>query len=178
MLVNILRHTREVRYGSLRVHIEVFRAVSCTDRGFWLQGLIIWCSWLQSQHLESQLLSAEANIIRISENTHNSVKAFCKFSASFLQNRTNVNTVVHLQYKSFTVDVTFAEHFKCSDCIYFSFCRLSICSVNTLSSCCMAACWCSEISEKESAPSSPPLSSITASVTEGSRGLTGGEGVW
>lgn len=83
--------------------------------------------------LQKQTLSGSVRI-------HNSVKAFCKFSASFLQNRTNVNTVVHLQYKSFTVDVTFAEHFKCSDCIYFSFCRLSICSVNTLSSCCMAAC--------------------------------------
>lgn len=44
---------------------------------------------------------------------------------------------------------------KCCMCIiittfamylYFSFCRFSICSVKTRSSCCMAACWKSEIS--------------------------------
>lgn len=52
------RHTREVGNGSLRVHIEVLRAVGCTDRSLRLKGLIVRCAWLQSQYLISQLLSA------------------------------------------------------------------------------------------------------------------------
>lgn len=55
------RRTREVWGGFLRVHVEVFRAVSCTNRGLRLQSLVVWCSWLQSQHLNSQLLSAREN---------------------------------------------------------------------------------------------------------------------
>lgn len=161
MLTNVfsvLLRTRKVRSGSLGVHIEVFGAVSSTDGGLWLQGLIIWCPWLQSQHLKRQFLSAESDIVHINAEHKLTdcyhVNCWCCFS----------------RYKlSLTRCVIICN-------VYFSFCRLSICSVSTLSSCCMAACWCSEISGKESARSSS-LSSFTTSATEGSRGLTGGEGV-
>lgn len=73
-------------------------------------------------------------------NTHDETRQinsyFRKFCEHFLQNCYSVDLIL----RSFTNHVTFSEHFRSSDSVYFSFCRLSICSVNTLSSCCMAAC--------------------------------------
>lgn len=61
---------------------------------------------------------------------------------------------------------------------YFSFCRLSICSVRIRSSCCIASCCCSFT--PASAPSStpPPPPALSPSTTVVALGLSGGEDVW
>lgn len=58
---------------------------------------------------------------------------------------------------------------------HFSFCRLSICSVSTFSSCCMATCCCSVTSI--SMASSLLMVSSGTSVTEGKRPVTGDAGL-
>lgn len=52
----------------------------------------------------------------------------------------NVNSSLQMQVqvKPRNVDTFVPPDYACG--VYFSFCRLSICSVSTLSSCCMAAC--------------------------------------
>lgn len=57
---------------------------------------------------------------------------------------------------------------------YFSFCRLSICSVRIRSSCCIASCCCSFRSDSGASP--PPA--LSPSTTGGALGLRGGERVW
>lgn len=121
---------------------------------------------------DSRVSSSDARGSRLSISKVNS--SLHTQTSQILTRVTGTHVAAQLTCKS--RHATFSGRFNCGGGVYFSFWRLSICSVSTLSSCCMAACWCSEMSLKESTPSSSPLSSITTSDTDCSRGLTGGEG--